>query len=112
MKKVLFVQHAGVGGAAVSLSQIVRKLDRGRFEPFALLLRNDSVAIEILRSCGANVIVDNQLAQSRQHSLWATPGESGVRNQSPRSTLRDVCSYNDRNFQAFADRLKLIRQQS
>ena len=59
--KVLFVQHAGLGGAAVSLSQIIRQLDHNKFIPSVLLLQNDLKAIDLLQNCGSEAIVNNKL---------------------------------------------------
>ena len=64
-KRILFVQHAGAGGAAVSLSQIIAGLDRQRFEAVVLLLRNDKQAIDLLERSGAQVVVDDRLSQLR-----------------------------------------------
>lgn len=64
-KRILFVQHAGVGGATISLSQIIASLDRDRFDPVVLLLRNDVHAIQLLQQSGAQVLVDDRLSQFR-----------------------------------------------
>lgn len=64
-RRILFVQHAGVGGAAVSLSQIVAGLDRNRYQPVVLLLRRDAQAAALLQQSGARVVVDDRLAQFR-----------------------------------------------
>jgi glycosyltransferase involved in cell wall biosynthesis len=64
--QILFVQHAGSGGAAVSLSQIVRKLVGQGFEARVLLLRADARAVELLERNGAQVIAAPGLSQFRQ----------------------------------------------
>lgn len=64
-RRVLFVQHAGVGGALISLSQILAHLDRERFDVTVLLLRNDQESIELLEKCQCEVIVDDRLSQFR-----------------------------------------------
>jgi glycosyltransferase involved in cell wall biosynthesis len=65
LKKLLFVQHAGAGGALVSLAQILRNLDHNRFSSTVLLLRSDSQAVKLLQSCSAEVVVNDRLAQLR-----------------------------------------------
>lgn len=64
-KRILFVQHAGAGGAVVSLSQILKKLDRQQYQTTILLLRNDETAICILKQVECQVLVDSNLSQIR-----------------------------------------------
>lgn len=65
MKKILFVQHAGAGGAVVSLSQILKRISNENYQVTVLLLRNDNVAIRILEKLGCQIIVRPDLSQVR-----------------------------------------------
>lgn len=45
MIKILFIHHAkGIGGAPISMINIIKELDRSKFEPVVLLLKNSEVA--------------------------------------------------------------------
>lgn len=65
-KKILFVQHAGAGGALVSLSQILTKLDPQDYETTVLLLSRDAKAIAILESAGSRVLIADRMSQDRR----------------------------------------------
>ncbi|WP_340111700.1 glycosyltransferase family 4 protein [Maribellus mangrovi] len=56
-KKILYIHHSGrLGGAPKSLSLLVQRIDREKYEPIILTIKNGP-AVELLKSTGAQVIV-------------------------------------------------------
>ena len=61
MKKILFVHHCStVGGASWCLFDILRHLDRNRFEPVVLLAATGPL-VDRIRSLGIRVVVDSAM---------------------------------------------------
>jgi glycosyltransferase involved in cell wall biosynthesis len=62
-KKVLFVFHcSGIGGGSWCLFEILKHLDRSRFEPH-VLLTSAGPLVERIRSLGIPVIVDSKVSE-------------------------------------------------
>lgn len=60
-KKILYIHHSGrLGGAPKSLSLLVQRIDRDKYEPIILTIKNGP-AVELLKSTGAQVIVKESL---------------------------------------------------
>lgn len=56
-KKVLYIHHSGrLGGAPKSLSLLVEKIDRTKYDPVVLILQNGP-SVELLKNTGAEVIL-------------------------------------------------------
>ena len=60
--RILYVQHtAAIGGATVSLFDLVRRLDQSRYEPSALFLQ-EGPAVSLLRGQGVETHVDQRIS--------------------------------------------------
>lgn len=64
-KHILFVQHAGVGGAFISLRQIIETVIEQGMKVTVLLLRNDKLVKQEFQKMGVDVIVQPDLSQVR-----------------------------------------------
>lgn len=64
-KHILFVQHAGVGGAFISLKQLIETVIEQEMKVTVLLLRNDKLVKEEFQKIGVDVIVKPDLSQVR-----------------------------------------------
>lgn len=70
MKKVLFVHHgSGVGGAAISLLQMILALDKRRYQPVVVFLKHSS-AVDLYASFGVNVDEILGLEQFSHTRIW------------------------------------------
>jgi glycosyltransferase involved in cell wall biosynthesis len=78
-RRVLLVDKAsGVGGSVISLHQLVRGLDRARFEPVVLLAEGNPYA-ERFRALGAEVLTRPWASRPPSTSLrWSGVRDSGV----------------------------------
>lgn len=60
-KKILYIHHSGSnGGAPRSLALMIQKLDKNKYDPIVLTIRNGP-PVELFKKCGAKVIVDEKM---------------------------------------------------
>ncbi|WP_347839082.1 glycosyltransferase family 4 protein [uncultured Draconibacterium sp.] len=79
-KKILYIHHSGrLGGAPKSLSLLLEKIDKTRFEPIILALQNGP-AIEMLKKTGAKVIVKPWLFPFHGSTVSGMPFSHLVKN--------------------------------
>lgn len=56
-KKILFIHHDnGIGGAPISLSILIKQLDKDRFEPIVLLIKYSTIIEKLFIESGAKVL--------------------------------------------------------
>lgn len=61
MKNILYIHHSGgLGGAPRSLAFLIEKLDKSKYNPIVLMIK-DGPARELFEKAGACVIVDSRL---------------------------------------------------
>ncbi len=61
-KKILFVHHDnGIGGAPISLSILIKHLDKNRFEPIVLLIKYSAIIEQLFIDSGAEVVFKGRM---------------------------------------------------
>lgn len=100
IKNILYVENGiGYGGAVVCLRHLVRNLDRSRFKPLVVTVRNSPPYREIAQEADWRYIRDrriNVVAMRRklEQALWlrSIPGLTGLLNQ-VMARADDLCNF-------------------